>query len=145
MAEKKKKKDHSKFWEIFNLGLWGLIWLFGAVLGILGIIARNVGRLTGQNPNSIYVAETNFSNWCKSTFNWSISRVDFRVLGVILIAIGLIGLLITFYYYSNKIEKKQLVESRKKERLKEIMAQEGLASSSTIAAPKEEEKTPITK
>jgi len=139
MAKEKVKKSHSKFWEIFNLSLWGAIWLFGVVLGILGIIGRNVGK-TSLNP--IYQAETDFSTWCRNVFNWSISRVDFRVLGIILIAIGLIGLLITFYYFTNKAEKKALVETRRKERLKEIMAEEGLTSVSLeISKPKDEAET----
>lgn len=139
---KKEKKNHSTFWEVFNITLWGIIWLFGAILGILGMIGRNVGTMTGPAANPLYVAETNFSAWCKLVFKWNISRVDFRVLGAILIAIGLIGLLITFYYFANKIEKRKMVEARRKERLAEIMSEEGInLASNKIAAPKEDKAT----
>lgn len=111
-----KEQKKSLGWEIFWYVLFGIFWVTGLVLGIIGICAHNIGWLS-YNP--LYAAETSMTEW----FNWGI-RIDFRVFGAILIAIGSLGLIINIFYFANKYDKEKVRASRRKDRLEAIMAED---------------------
>lgn len=128
MSEKKTKKpfDWSKFWEIFWLCLFGLFSVGGIVFGALGVYCNNVQWVT---KDALYNSQKSFAAW----LNWPfLGLVDYRIFGVILLAIGAIGILIDMYYYANKHEKDQLVKSRKEERLKALMADDSILLKTTV-------------
>lgn len=122
MAEKSKpltkEEKRSRGWEIFWYCLFGLIWVAGIALGIIGICAHNVGWLT-YNP--LYQAETSLTNW----LNWGF-RIDFRVFGAVLILIGTIGLIIDLFVYANKHDKEKIKEQRRATRLQAILKDSGM-------------------
>lgn len=118
MADQKKKSDKKmNGFEIFDLSLFGTIWVAGLTIGALGIYAMNTPTISN---NPIYQAEVSMSKW----LNWPFRVIDWRIFGVIIIAIGVLGLLLTFYYFANKYDRKVLKEKRRAERLKAIMAEE---------------------
>ena len=103
MAEnvKKNKKpfNWSLFWEIFWLCLFGIFFVGGVVFGILGVYCNNVQWVTND---ALYNSQKSFATW----LNWSfIGMVDYRIFGVILMAIGAIGILIDMFVYANKDRK----------------------------------------
>lgn len=128
MDEKKTKKpfNWSLFWEIFWLCLFGLFSLGGIVIGAIGIYCNNVQWVT---KDALYNSQKAFASW----LNWPfLGIVDYRIFGVILLAIGAIGILIDMYHYANKHEKEQLVKSRKEERLKALMADDSILLKTTV-------------
>lgn len=125
MAEKTKKNRKSQVWEIIWLVLFGIIWVAGLVIGILGICAHNVGWLL---TNPLYAAETSMTQW----LNWGF-RVDWRIFGAILLVIGTIGLVITLFYFANKHDKEAIKAARRAERLKAILASEANPSEAVVS------------
>lgn len=120
MAKKvsdEKAAIRSRNWEIFDYSLFGTIWVAGVTLGALGIFARNTETIS---DNPIYEAEVSMTKW----LGWSIGTIDWRIFGLLVMIIGLIGLLITFNYFANKVEKEKAAEARRAERLKSILADE---------------------
>lgn len=135
MAQGKKKFNWSLFWEIFWLVLFGIFSLGGIVFGILGVYCNNVEWVT---KNALYQSQKDFASW----LNWPfLGMVDYRIFGVILLAIGAIGILIDMYYYANKNEKEQLVKARKEERLKALMTDDSILLKTNVkdATPVKEE------
>ncbi len=120
MAKKvsdEKAALRSRNWEIFDYSLFGTIWVAGVTLGALGIYARNTETIS---DNPIYEAEVNMTKW----LGWSIGTIDWRVFGLLVMIIGLVGLLITFNHFANKTEKQKDAQARRAERLKAILADE---------------------
>lgn len=134
-VKKAKKFDAGKFWEWFWLSFFGLFFLGGVTFGILGIVCNNAPRVL-EDP--LYLSQKSFVSW----LNWPfLGLVDYRVFGAILLLIGSIGILIDLYVTANRAEKKALVQSRREERLKALMADESLLLKKAVAseAPKDGE------
>lgn len=129
-TEKQKKpltKEQKKSigWEAFWLSLFGIIWVAGLAMGIIGVLAHNVGW---NSRNPLYQAETDMTEW----FGWGV-RIDWRYFGVILLVVGMIGLVVTLYYFANKYEKAKQRSVRRAERLQAILAENAAVTSDAVA------------
>ncbi len=113
MANKEKQTKVTRV-EIFWLSLFGVIWVTGFVFSILGICAMNITPIT-ENP--LYLAQKSFGSLI------GLGLVDFRIFGTILLVIGMIGLILTFFYYSNKYDSVKIAKERREKLLSEFLAQ----------------------
>ena len=113
MANKEKQTKVTKV-EIFWLSLFGVIWVTGFVFSILGICAMNI---TPISENPLYLAQKSFGSLI------GLGLVDFRIFGTILLVVGMIGLILTFFYYSNKYDSVKIAKERREKLLSEFLAQ----------------------
>ena len=113
MANKEKQTKVTRV-EIFWLSLFGVIWVTGFVFSILGICAMNI---TPISENPLYLAQKSFGSLI------GLGLVDFRIFGTILLVIGMIGLILTFFYYSNKYDSVKIAKERREKLLSEFLAQ----------------------
>ncbi len=113
MANKEKQTKVTRV-EIFWLSLFGVIWVTGFVFSILGICAMNITPIT-ENP--LYLAQKSFGSLI------GLGLVDFRIFGTILLVVGMIGLILTFFYYSNKYDSVKIAKERREKLLSEFLAQ----------------------
>lgn len=121
MAEKAKRIIYKG--EIVWYSIFGAIWLFGFVLGILGICAYNVGKLS---TNPLYKAQQNLASF----FNVE-GIIDFRIVGTIIMLIAMVLFLIVIYVYSTKANERMAAERRAQERRRILFEDEGINSSKT--------------
>ncbi len=105
--EKKQKHVIYKS-EIVWYSIFGAIWLLGLILGILGICAFNIGKLS---TNPLYQAQKDLA-----TFFGVDGIVDFRLVGTIIMLVAMVFLLIVIYVYSTKVNEKIAAERRAEER-----------------------------
>lgn len=105
--EKKAKRIIYKS-EIVWYSIFGAIWLLGLILGILGICAFNVGKLSN---NPLYQAQKDLA-----TFFGVEGLIDFRLVGTIIMLIAMVLFLIAIYVYSTKANEKLAAERRAEER-----------------------------
>ena len=140
MSEKKEKKPLTKEqrrsigWECFWLSLFGVIWIVGFVMGLLGILAHNAGWIT-RNP--LYQAETEMTE----LFGWGF-RIDWRYFGATLLVIGLIGLVSTLFYFANKYDRAKQRAVRRAERLKAILAENVVSPEAVVSGFAGENRAP---
>lgn len=113
MANKEKQTKVTRV-EIFWLSLFGVIWVTGFVFSILGICAMNI---TPISENPLYLAQKSFGSLI------GLGLVDFRIFGTILLVVGMIGLILTFFYYSNKYDSVKIAKERREKLLSEFLAQ----------------------
>lgn len=135
MEEEKVKKEHKwlnrKIYlgEIIWYSFFGITWLTGLVLAILGVCAYNVGRIS---DNPLYKAEKGFA----AAFGQAEGTVwDFRVAGTIFMVVAMIGFLIVIFYYTDKMTKDAAERKRKEERQRILM-------SDLVDVSKNDEKKP---
>lgn len=112
--DKKEKRTKVTKVEIFWLSLFGVIWVTGFVFSILGICAMNI---TPISENPLYLAQKSFGSLI------GLGLVDFRIFGTILLVVGMIGLILTFFYYSNKYDSVKIAKERREKLLSEFLAQ----------------------
>ncbi len=135
MANKEKQTKVTKV-EIFWLSLFGVIWVTGFVFSILGICAMNITPIT-ENP--LYLAQKSFGSLI------GLGLVDFRIFGTILLVVGMIGLILTFFYYSNKYDSVKIAKERREKLLSEFLAQNAFTvtkDDKEMAALKEDKVIP---
>lgn len=113
MANKEKQTKVTRV-EIFWLSLFCVIWVTGFVFSILGICAMNI---TPISENPLYLAQKSFGSLI------GLGLVDFRIFGTILLVVGMIGLILTFFYYSNKYDSVKIAKERREKLLSEFLAQ----------------------
>ena len=113
MAEKGKKKLYRS--EIVLYIIFGVIWLTGLVMSILGIIANNAGKLS---TSALYNAQKGMAKF----FGVADGIWDFRVVGTIFMAFALVCFLIAIFAYSQKSINEEAKARRKEERLKILMS-----------------------
>lgn len=110
MTKENKEKRIIYKSEIFWYVVFGLIWVAGLVLAILGVCAFNVGKIT---LNPLYQAQADFAAFFGGT-----GIVDFRILGSIMMVVSMLFLFIIFYVYSAKVSEKIAERRRFEERMK---------------------------
>lgn len=110
----KSKVKQIKRSEIILLSIFGCIALLGFIISILGIIAFSLPTVTKNNP--LYSAQVNFAKWLGIG-----SLVDFRILGTIIMVIGVVFLLVVLQHYASKHDEIQAKIQRKEERRKNLM------------------------
>ncbi|MCH3966742.1 MAG: hypothetical protein LKE52_03890 [Bacilli bacterium] len=125
MADKKKSRTKLYKSEIVWYSVFGVIFVFGFVVAILGVCAYNVGRLS---DNALYQFEKSVATFFKQT-----GVCDFRLWGTLFMIVALIGFLISIYHYSNKASDEEAAKRRHAERLRILMDEE------TIDVSKKEE------
>ncbi|HBD06167.1 MAG TPA: hypothetical protein DCY93_02005 [Firmicutes bacterium] len=128
MASDRIKK--SKRTEIVLLVIFGCLWLLGLILGILGIIAFNLPKLTSDNP--LYSAQVNLAQKLHMG-----NLIDFRILGTIILIIATLFIVIVLQHYAHKYDeikaKTQRREERRRNLLKEIQANQEKAATQNEA------------
>lgn len=139
--KKANKQSHRPIFisEIVWYSIFGVIWVTGLVLAILGVCAYNVGTLAN---NPLYAAQKGLA----AAFGGS-GVADFRIVGSCFMVVAMIGFLISIYIYTNKIAEKKAADKRYQERMRILMAgdEEKAAKTETAAAPATTPTTPAKK
>jgi flagellar biogenesis protein FliO len=122
--ETKVRKERKVYpLEIIWYSFFGLVWVTGLVLAILGVCAWNVGRLS---DNPLYAAQKGLA----AAFGGK-GIADFRIVGTCFMLVAMVGFLIALYYYATKISQKEAEKRRYEERMRILMAGESTAKPSS--------------
>ncbi len=133
VKENKEEKRVIYTSEIVLYSIFGTIWLFGFVLGILGICAYNIGKLSN---NPLYQFETNLGAF----LGWD-GICDLRIVGTVIMLISMVILLIIIYVYSVKVKEQLATERREAERRRILMDDLELDESDLPSAKKNQAST----
>ncbi len=105
--------------EIVWYSIFGVIFLTGLILGILGCYAYNISNISND---PVAQAMIQFSVFLKRS-----SVLDWRIFGSELMVIAMVGFIITTIIYMNKFVKEKASKKKYNERL-EILMNSDLAS-----------------
>lgn len=119
MAGERLKK--AKKTEIVLLVIFGCIAALGLILAVLGIVAFNLPTVTKNNP--LYQAQQSLAKALHMG-----KLIDFRILGAIILVVGVVLILVTLQHYAAKHDeikaKIQRREERRRNLMKEMEAQQ---------------------
>lgn len=135
--QEQEEEDNSKLKyklsvaEIVWYSIFGVIFITGLVLAILGCIVYNLKNVSG---NPIANAMIQFSVFLKRS-----TVLDWRIFGSVLMIIAMVGIIITCVVSMNRFIKKEASKKKYNERLSLLMNSD-LASLDEQGSLEEEEK-----
>lgn len=100
--------------EIVWFSIFGVIFLTGIIIGILGICAVNIGSISS---NPIFQAERDFSIFLRRS-----TILDFRIFGAGLMIVAMVGFIISTVIFMNKFIKEKASKKKYNERLQILMS-----------------------
>lgn len=118
--------------EIVWYSIFGVIFLTGAILGILGICAVNIGSISS---NPIFQAERDFSIFLRRS-----TILDFRIFGAGLMVVAMVGFIISTIIFMNKFIKEKASKKKYNERLQILMSSDLAKLDEQESFEKEKEK-----
>lgn len=118
--------------EIVWYSIFGVIFITGLILGILGICAVNLGA---YSTNPIFLAMRDFSVFLKRS-----TILDWRILGAGLMIVAMIGFIISTIFYMNKFITEKASKKKYNERLQILMSSDLASLDEQEDFEKEKEK-----